>query len=90
MPAWTTLRFCDAEGKNPLPLRSLFQQEALKRGLLTHGNHMLSFSHDEATIELTLRVYGEIFAILADALERNTVEQSLEGEPLQPVIRQSP
>ncbi|MEO7299277.1 MAG: aminotransferase class III-fold pyridoxal phosphate-dependent enzyme [Verrucomicrobiota bacterium] len=89
LPAWTTLRFCDAEGKASPALRSLFQQEALKRGLLTHGNHMLSFSHDDAIIEFTLRAYGEIFAILAEALGNNSVEQRLESAALQPVIRQS-
>ena len=71
-----------------LLLRSLFQQEVLKRGLLTHGNHMLTFSHDDAVIEETLRIYSEVFEILADAIRDGQVEQRLEGTPVQSIFRE--
>ena len=87
LPPWTTVRFSDARGKSSILLRSLFQQEALKRGLLTHGNHMLSFSHDDRIIDQTLNLYGAIFAILAKALENDDVAQRLEGPPLETIIR---
>src|ERR1017187_4533839 len=85
---WTSLRFRDSEGKDSLLLRSLFQQEVLKRGLLTHGNHMLTLSHDDAIIEETLKSYEEAFEVLADALATGSVEKRLEGPPLQPILRQ--
>lgn len=75
------------EGHVPL-LRSLFQQEAIKRGILTHGNHMLSLSHTEEVIEATLAIYAEVFAVLAGAVATGQVEQRLEGPPMQVVIRQ--
>jgi glutamate-1-semialdehyde-2,1-aminomutase len=84
---WTTIRFHDAEGRDWLVLRSLFQQEALKRGLLTHGNHMLSYSHDERVIEETLAAYQVVFAILAQAISKNDVAQRLEGPPMSAVFR---
>ena len=84
---WTTIRFHDAEGRDWPVLRSLFQQEALKRGLLTHGNHMLSYSHDERLIEATLAVYQAVFAILAQAIRQKDVAQRLEGPPMQGVFR---
>ena len=88
LPPWTGLRFRDAQGNDSLLLRSLFQQEVLKRGLLTHGNHMLTFSHDEAVIQETLRIYTEVFEILADATRNGNVEQRLEGTPLQSILRE--
>jgi glutamate-1-semialdehyde-2,1-aminomutase len=84
---WTTIRFHDAEGRDWPVLRSLFQQEALKRGLLTHGNHMLSHSHDQSLIEATLAAYQTVFAILAEAIGRKDVAQRLEGPPMQGVFR---
>jgi glutamate-1-semialdehyde aminotransferase len=62
-------------------LRSLFQQEAIRRGILTHGNHMLCLAHTESVIEDALRVYREVFGVIADGSAR------LEGPPLQTVIR---
>lgn len=87
LPPWTCIRFSDAAGKISILLRSLFQQEALKRGLLTHGNHMLSFSHDDAVIDETLNLYEAILSVLAKAIENGDVAQRLEGPPLETIIR---
>jgi glutamate-1-semialdehyde-2,1-aminomutase len=88
LPAWTTLRFkCDSE-KASLDLRSLFQQEALKRGILTHGNHMLSLAHTNQIVSDTLQVYSEVFPILAHALKSGDVAERLAGAPVRPALRQ--
>ena len=71
----------------PPVLRALFQQEALRRGILTHGNHMLSLAHSEIIFEEALAAYRQVFAVMADALEKGDVEARLEGPPLQPVVR---
>jgi glutamate-1-semialdehyde aminotransferase len=84
---WTTIRFHDSEARDWPVLRSLFQQEVLKRGLLTHGNHMLSHSHDESLIEETLAVYQAVFPILAQAIANKDVAQRLEGPPMVGVFR---
>ena len=88
LPPWTSLRFRDAEGNDSLLLRSLFQQEVIKRGLLTHGSHMLTLGHDEEIAGETLRIYAAVFAILADVIAGGDIEQLLEGAPLQPILRQ--
>jgi hypothetical protein len=88
LPPWTGLRFRDTQGNDSIVLRSLFQQEVLKRGLLTHGNHMLTFSIDETVIDETLRIYAEAFEILADAIRAGQAEQRLEGTPMQTILRE--
>lgn len=84
---FTGLRFLQAGGVQPILLRSLFQQEALKRGILTLANHMLSLAHSEEIIDRTLIIYREIFDLLADAIRRGDVEARLEGPPIRPVFR---
>ena len=88
VPAWTTLRCRCATEPETLALRSLFQQEALKRGILTHGNHMLSLAHEDQVIDDTLAAYAEIFPLLADALRAGDVAARLEGAPIQAILRQ--
>ena len=87
MAPWTTLRTSGMAERDALLFRSLFQQEAAKRGLLTHGNHVLSVVHDDDVIDATLAAYGEIMPILADSLRKGDVEQRLEGEPMQTILR---
>ncbi len=88
LPPWTTLRCAAASAEESLLWRSLFQQEAIKRGILTHGNHMLSLAHTPEVIDATLAAYREIFPILADAIAHGDVAQRLEGPPIQPILRQ--
>jgi len=87
MAPWTTLRTSGMTERGAMLFRSLFQQEAAKRGLLTHGNHMLSVAHDENVIDATLAAYAEIMPIMADALRGGDVERRLEGEPMQTILR---
>lgn len=87
LPPWSAIRFTDPAGKDPMRLRSLFQQEAIRRGLLTHGNHMLSLSHTDAVIDETLAIYAEAFTVLAEAVHEDKVSERLEGTLMQSVIR---
>jgi len=86
---WTTLSFRDQNGRAALLIKSLFQQEVLKRGILTHGNHMLSLSHDEAIVDNTMAAYEPAFTVLAAAIRDGQVERRLEGPPVQAVFRQA-
>jgi len=87
-PQWTTFSMKDAGGKPCTLLRSLFQQESLRRGLLTHGSHLLSLAHTSAVVDETLGIYSEVFEIIADAIAANDVRDRLVGEAIRPVFRQ--
>jgi glutamate-1-semialdehyde 2,1-aminomutase/spore coat polysaccharide biosynthesis protein SpsF len=87
-PQWTIFSFKDTTGRPSMVLRSLFQQEVMRRGILTHGAHMMNFGHDDVTTDATLRAYREAFSIIADALAKDDVEKRLVGPPIQPVFRQ--
>ncbi len=76
-----------AAGQSPLELKSLVQQEMIKRGVLWGGFHNLSFSHSDADVEHTLAAYKQVLPILKDAVEKNDVRARLRGEPVEPVFR---
>lgn len=79
----------DAEksGCNPLEMKSLVQQEMIKRGILWGGFHNMSFSHTDQDIEYTLKAYEDVLPILKKAVEEKNVKSYLRGEPVEPVFR---
>ena len=89
LPPRTVLTFKDGDGQDSLALKSLFQQECLKRGLLTGGYHNLCYSHSDRDIDYTLRVYRTVLEILSQAIREGDVRERLEGEPLEPVFRRA-
>lgn len=79
----------DASAGNPLEMKSLVQQEMIKRGILWGGFHNMSFSHSDEDVEYTLRVYREVLPILKKAVEEKNVKGYLHGEPVEPVFRKT-
>ncbi|MEJ2196172.1 MAG: aminotransferase class III-fold pyridoxal phosphate-dependent enzyme [Ignavibacteriaceae bacterium] len=77
----------DAKAGNPLELKSLVQQEMIRRGILWGGFHNMSFSHTDDDIEYTLKAYREVLPILKLAIDENNVKEKLKGEPVAPVFR---
>jgi glutamate-1-semialdehyde 2,1-aminomutase/spore coat polysaccharide biosynthesis protein SpsF len=88
-PPRTVITFKDKDGNEDLLLKSLFQQECIKRGILFTGAHNICFSHTNKDIDYTLRVYRTVLEIIKDAIERNKVRELLEGEPVEPVFRRA-
>jgi glutamate-1-semialdehyde 2,1-aminomutase len=72
---------------NPLEMKSLVQQEMIKRGILWGGFHNMSLSHSDQDIEYTLKAYVEVLPILKKAVEENNILKYLRGEPVHPVFR---
>jgi glutamate-1-semialdehyde aminotransferase/spore coat polysaccharide biosynthesis protein SpsF (cytidylyltransferase family) len=81
------MTFEEREDVSGLVMSSLVQQEMVKRGVLYHGGCNLSFSHDDADIEHTLRAFRESLEYLAQALKSGQPRAYLDNEPAQPVFR---
>lgn len=86
---WRSIISFDAKAGDPLLLKSLVQQEMIKRGILWGGFHNMSFSHSDEDIEYTLKAYEAVLPILKKAVEEETVEKLLRGKPVQPVFRKT-
>ena len=88
-PPYTGMRFLVKDARQGLILRSLFVQEAVKRGILTMGNFVLSYAHDDEVLRYTLNKCEEVLGFIADALKKGDWEARLEGPPIRPVFRQA-
>jgi glutamate-1-semialdehyde 2,1-aminomutase/spore coat polysaccharide biosynthesis protein SpsF len=89
LPPHTVMIFRDERGQESLPMKSLFMQECLKRGVLFSGVQNICFSHRPADIDTTLRVYRSAMEIVAHAVSADKVREWLEGEPVEPVFRRA-
>jgi glutamate-1-semialdehyde 2,1-aminomutase len=87
--ARTIVTFASKDGSNPLEMKSLVQQEMIKRGVLWGGFHNMSFSHTDADIEHTLAAYREVLPILKKAMDEKNVKGYLKGECVEPVFRKT-
>jgi glutamate-1-semialdehyde 2,1-aminomutase len=76
-------------GQNPLELKSLVQQEMIKRGILWGGFHNMSFSHSDEDVEYTLKAYQDVLPILKEAVDKQDVHGFLKGKPVEPVFRKT-
>lgn len=70
-----------------LEMKSLFQQEAIKRNILFTGAHNICYSHKEEDVGKLLEVYDKCMKILKEAIESNTIKEKLEGGVVEPVFR---
>ena len=59
----------DDKGGQGLLMKSLVQQELIRRGILWSGFHNMCYSHTEADLDYTLEAFGEVLAELKGALE---------------------
>lgn len=86
-PVWSLMKFKDAQGKDCLLTRSLFQQEAVKRGILHLVTHNLTAAHDQAAVDRTLTAYAAVMKTLAGWLSDPDPARHLDGPMIQPVFR---
>lgn len=89
-PCWPTLTFSDGPAGPSKWVQTLFMQEIVKRGVLTRAGMFLSYSHTSEDIERTLSVFGEALDLVGDACRRRNVRERLEGDLIEPVIRDDP
>jgi len=86
-PPRTVITFKNKNNEEDLLLKSLFQQECIKRGILFTASHNICFSHTNKDIEYTLRVYYTTLNIIKKAIEEGNILKYLRGEPVKPIFR---
>jgi glutamate-1-semialdehyde aminotransferase len=79
----------EASGQNPLELKSLAQQELLKRGILWGGFHNLSLAHTDADVDHTLASWRAVLEVVKRAVAERRVREALRGDPVEPVFRKT-
>ena len=87
-PPSTLIKFYGKTPEESLLMKSLVQQELLKRGILWAAYHAISYSHKNNEISTTLEAFNDALKILRKAVSENKIEESLEGKPVKPVFRE--
>ena len=75
------------EAGNGLEVKTLMQQEMIKRGILWAGFHNMCYSHTDDDINYTLSAYRDIMPIMKEAIESGDIKSYLKGEVLEAVFR---
>ena len=70
-----------------LELKSVLQQECMKRGLLAGLYHAPCFAHQEEDINLAVTIYEEALHAVKDIIDGGDILGRLEGDPMKPVFR---
>jgi glutamate-1-semialdehyde aminotransferase len=87
-PPSTLTKFFGKTPEDSLLMKSLVQQELLKRGILWAAYHAVSYSHKDKEINTTLEAFEESLKILKKAIDKGNLQKSLEGKPVRPVFRE--
>ncbi|MCE1165225.1 MAG: aminotransferase class III-fold pyridoxal phosphate-dependent enzyme [Bacteroidetes bacterium] len=77
------------EAGNPLLMKSLVQQEMIKRNVLWGGFHNLCYSHTDEDVMNIADAYKEVLPILNEAVLSGKIEKYLLGKPVEPVFRKT-
>lgn len=80
-PEWSLIKFPD------FTVRSLWQQEVVKRGILQLVTHNMTAAHDDAAVQQTLEAYAETFKCLSSWLQDSHPERFLDGPAIAPVFK---
>ena len=75
------------EAGNGLEVKTLMQQEMIKRGILWAGFHNMCYSHTDEDINYTLLAYRDIMPVMKEAIESGDIRSYLKGEVLEAVFR---
>jgi glutamate-1-semialdehyde aminotransferase/spore coat polysaccharide biosynthesis protein SpsF (cytidylyltransferase family) len=89
MPPWTVATFVDTDGFTALQLKTLFQQEMIRHGVLFSGSQFISLSHSDEDISRTLAAYREAMKVLRFALDCHGVDALTLGAPIEMVFRRA-
>jgi glutamate-1-semialdehyde 2,1-aminomutase len=75
------------EAGNGLEVKTLMQQEMIKRGILWAAFHNMCYSHTDEDINYTLSAYRDVMPIMKEAIESGNIKSYLKGEVLEAVFR---
>ena len=87
VPEHSAFYFKDTEGNDSLEMKSLFQQELIKGGILSIGVHLFCLSHNDEDVQKTLGVYRDAMSVLRQAIDEGNIEKYLVGTKVGPAIR---
>ncbi len=77
------------EGKPSLKLQTFFQQEIVRRGILSRNGMFLCGEHNEKIINKTLNIFEESLFLLKKTISEGNLDEKIQSKLIEPVIRDS-
>jgi len=91
LAAHAKIKFKEIAPAGPFYVRSLFQQEMVKQGILHFGVNNFCYSHSPTDLEKTIKACATAFGRIKAAKERgnevSAYTKLLEGKPISPVFQ---
>ena len=81
-PSWSFINISRKTINDTMLLKTLFLQEMFKRGVLVLSSHNISYAHSASDVAQLLTAYSETMIVIKNSLKTNTIEQSLDCDPL--------
>ncbi len=82
----TTVTFKAAGSYDYSEIKSLFQQECIRHGLLFIGYHFMNLAHTQEIIDDTMPIYERVLQLVDKAIEEGNVVELLEGPALKSIF----
>ena len=76
-------------GEDSLALKSLLQQELVRRGVLFLFGFNISYALSDEDVERSLGALREAFGTMSSAVDSGDIANWVEGDIVQPVFRQA-
>jgi glutamate-1-semialdehyde aminotransferase len=89
LPPWSVVTFVDQAPWTGMQLKTLFQQEMLRHGILFSGSQFISLAHTTDDIAKTVEAYRHAMRVLRFAVDSNLVEQLTLGKVNEVVFRRA-
>jgi glutamate-1-semialdehyde 2,1-aminomutase/spore coat polysaccharide biosynthesis protein SpsF len=87
-PCRTIISFDGCGRYDELEMKSYFQQELIRRGILWTAYHAICFSHKAEDIAFSLECYEDVLRLFKKIVDgKKAIRPMIEGEPVKPVFR---
>ncbi len=86
---WSVVTFVDRAPWTGMQLKTLFQQEMLRHGILFSGSQFISLAHTAEDIATTIEAYRHAMRVLRFALDSSVVDQLTLGKVNELVFRRA-
>lgn len=84
---WKAFTFRPFKSISGEAIRTFFQKEMIKNGILVLTSHNISYALKQEEVEEILKAYENVFGGLKEALENNTLLENLECPIIQPIFK---
>lgn len=86
-PVKTAFSFNNTRSASGLEMKTFFQQECAKRGVLFIGYHLPSYAHKIEHIDYTLKVYDDVMELFKKAMDSKRLRKLLTGDVVTQIFK---